>query len=456
MRVLSWAALLPAVTLLALMLFWRPGAAALAAGAAAAAVVLAALLAAGRRDLSRAASAADRQARLHDLLKTSLEVGEKVPDSPWRPLLERRAELAVQSTSAAGVVSIRPPRLPLAMAALLVGAALLVALLPDAPQDALASAQLSDARALPGGLLDASESDELAATKRAEGADEQVVAEELEGTPVEPNTTVRGESSMEASEPSSREERDSRESRARHGSTAARAKSELSASETAATLREEHRSQGADERDGSGPERAGDERSDMDQRDGDGESTDRAKEGEEGAAGGSPSRREIAEQVVAFDLPSPAESQRKRGNSAESALQVAAGGRRESDLGEARDDADGAGAASAGLGTAPQESDQTPLGEASEIAVTLEEVLLAARDDADATERRTRPSRQAEARRDVPPRGNASAFDAGSSELERPALHVPYPLGAHALVREFFTPEPEETSSRRSTGEISG
>jgi hypothetical protein len=194
----------------------------------------------------------------------------------------------------------------------------------------------------------------------------------------------------------------------------------------------------------------------MEQREADGESKDGAEEGEEGAASGSPSRREIAEQVVAFDLPSPAESQRKRGNSAESALQVAAGGRKDSDLGEANDDADGAGAASAGLGTAPQESDQTPLGEASEIAVTLEEVLLAARDDVDATERRTLPSRRAEVRRNVPPRGDASAFEARSPELERPALHVPYPLGAHALVREYFTPEPEDTSSRRSTGETSG
>jgi hypothetical protein len=455
LEVLSWATLLPAATLLAITLFWRPGAGVLAAGCATAAVVLAALLAAGRRDLSRAASIADREARLHDLLKTSLEVSEREPDSPWRPLLERRAVLAVASTSAADIASIRLPRLPLALAALLVGGALLVALLPKVSPGATAIAHSSAARALPGGL-GASESDDLAATARAEGADEKVVAEVLEGTPVEPNTTLRGESSLEGSEPSNREERDSRESRARDGSTAARAESELSAGEPAATLREERRSQAGDERTGSRPERAGGERSDMDQRASDAESTDRTKEGEEGAASGSPSRREVAEQVVAFDLPSPAESQRKRGSSAESALQTAAGGRKESDLGEARDDADGAGAASAGLGTAPQESDQAPLGEASEIAVTLEEVLLAARDDADATERRTRPSRQAEIRRDLPPRGDATALDAGSPELERPALHVPYPLGAHALVRQYFTPEPEEPSSRRSTGEISG
>jgi hypothetical protein len=82
-----------------------------------------------------------------------------------------------------------------------------------------------------------------------------------------------------------------------------------------------------------------------------------------------------------------------------------------------------------------------PLGEATELAVTLEEVLLAARGEAEPIEKRSRPSR----RSDIEPSRSAAgpaASGAGAAELERPPLRLPYPRAARRLIRDFFTPAP--------------
>jgi hypothetical protein len=118
-------------------------------------------------------------------------------------------------------------------------------------------------------------------------------------------------------------------------------------------------------------------------------------------------------------------------------------------------DAGESGAAGTGVGTTPQRATEPPLGEATDLEVTLEEVLLASRKEDQDPERRSRPSRRAE---DVlPTAASASSASAAASspELERPALKVPYPLRARALVREFFAPRPDETQDTTGTDEES-
>jgi hypothetical protein len=94
------------------------------------------------------------------------------------------------------------------------------------------------------------------------------------------------------------------------------------------------------------------------------------------------------------------------------------------------------------VGTAPQSGTTPPLGEATNLEVTLEEVLLAAQREKPAPERHSRPSRRAE---EIAIASPASSRAAGPSApaVERPALQVPYPLRDRALVREYFAPRPD-------------
>jgi hypothetical protein len=155
-------------------------------------------------------------------------------------------------------------------------------------------------------------------------------------------------------------------------------------------------------------------------------------------------------------MPTPAAGQRRRGSPEAATAQAAAGGRQNATSGEARDVAGEPDAAGAGAGTTPQDSAASPLGIATELPVTLEEVLLATREGVEPTERRSRPSRRAEDLGATIPAAGGAAAGAGSPELEKPALHVPYPARARQLVREFFAPAPADRSTEPTSQESTG